>query len=433
MFTAMNSYGVQNISWNVIKKFLFRFCFVYFFVYCFPFPVDAFEFTKPVASPYYKFVDWLVPHVANWFHLHAVVSFPMFDKFDDSNYGLTLLYFNLLFSCVAAITWSVIDRRKDSYKKLYQWLKLYLRFFLAAYLFGYGFVKIFPSQFQAISASRLTLTVGEQSPMLLAWNFMGYSVVMMRINGIAEVLAGILLLFRRTTTIGAILSAAVFSFVVMMDFCFNVPVRLLASHLFIISVFLALGDGSRMLNVFVLNKPTTSAIYIPLISDLQWRKIFSVLQALLAISILCSGLLSGVEAERDYGWNSNSKAVPLYGVYNTVYFMRNNDTILPLETDTFRWKQLVIDGGNWKQTGIIELGTGKKFICNVKADTVKRIISVQSSEDTTESYMFHYLLPNDSSLLLKGIWKRDSIEVLLNKYDLNNYLLHREKFTWINR
>jgi hypothetical protein len=428
----MDSFTTENASWNFSKIFLFRFCFAYFFIYCFPFPIDAFDFTKPLVTPYYNLLDSLVLYVANkWFQLHAVASFPMFDKVDDSNYGLSFLYLDLIVSGFATIIWSMIDRRKKNYEKLYQWLKLYLRFFLAAYLFGYGFVKVFPSQFQAISASRLTLSVGEQSPMLLAWNFMGYSTVMMRINGIAEVLAGLLLLFRRTTTIGAILSAAVFSFVVMMDFCFNVPVRLFASHLFIISVLLILEDRHKLLNVFVLNRSTRSTVYLSLIANTTWRKIFLAFEILLAAGLLYSGIASGLEAQKEYGWNSNSKVIPLYGVYNTTYFIRNHDTVPPIETDSLRWKQLVIDGGNWKQSGIIQFSSGKKLFCNIKADTIKKLISIQPQIDTSENYTLHYSIRKDSCMVLNGIWKTDSIEVLMNKYDLNNYLLHREKFTWI--
>lgn len=427
----MNSVMTMNNSWHPAKKILFRFCFAYFFLYCFPFPFDSFDFTKPIAQPFYNFWDWLIPTVAEkFFNLHAVIAFPMFDKMDDSNYGLAFLYFDLIISVIVAVIWSLLDRQRKNYEKLYQWLRLYLRYYLAAYLFGYGFVKVFPSQFQPITASRLALSVGEQSPMLLAWNFMGYSAAMMRINGIAEVLAGLLLLFKRTTTAGAILSTGVFSFVVMMDFCFNVPVRLLASHLLIISIFLALHDRGRLMNVFLLNKPTSAVTYAPLITQPLWRKMFSALLVLLAICLLYSTIINGLDAEKQFG--QNAPRFPLYGIYNTVYFVRNNDTALPLETDSLRWKQLVIDGNAWKQSGIIEFGTGKKFFCNIQADTIKKIIKVQSQTDTTENYLFHYLIQNDNDLLLKGIYKKDSIKVLMNKYDLNNYLLYREKFKWIS-
>jgi hypothetical protein len=355
----------------------------------------------------------------------------MFDKVDDSNYGLAFCYLNLMISAIASVAWSLSDRKSRNYEKLYQWLRLYLRYFLAAYLFGYGFVKVFPSQFQAISASRLSSLVGDQSPMLLAWNFMGYSTVMMRINGMAEVTAGLLLLFRHTTTIGAILSASVFSFVVIMDFCFNVPVRLFASHLLIISVFLMLEDRRKLANVFFLNRQANATAYLPLITNAVWRKVFFAVQATLAISILCSGILSAVKAEKEYGWNINSRVVPLYGIYNTTYFIKNHDTIPPIETDSLCWKQLVIDGGNWEQFGRIEFCSGRKLLYNVHADTVKKIITLQSQDDTTQSYRLHYSIRNKKDLLIKGLYGKDSIEALMKEYDLNNYLLHREKFEWI--
>ena len=417
-------------TWHPARKFLFRFFFTYFFLYCFPFPLDAFDFTTPVVRPYYNFLDWLVSRVGeNLFHIHAEPAYPMFDKVDDSGYGLVFLYMNLLISTVVALAWSFFDRRRKNYEKLYQWLRLYLRFFLAAYLFGYGFVKIFPSQFQEITASRLTQTVGDQSPMLLAWNFMGYSTVLMKLNGIAEVIAGILLLFRRTTTLGAILSACVFGFIAVMDFCFNVPIRLLASHLLFMSIFLIIYDYRKLLNVFVLNKPTSSTVYTPLIANPRWRKVFFGLQVIVAISLLYSTIAKGIDAEKSFG--RNMPRVPLYGVYNTAWFIRNRDTIPPLGTDSLRWKQLVIDGGSWKQSGIIQFNTDQRTIYDIKADTVKQTLSIGSQSDTTENYLFHYLLPDRDHILLKGVWKKDSIEVLMNKYDLRNYLLHREKFTWI--
>ena len=106
-------------SWHPAKKFLFRFFFVYFFIYCFPFPIDAFEFTKPVAQPFYKFLDWLIPYSAGkWFHLHATPAFPMFDKMDDSNYGLVFLYLNVVISSVVAIAWSLLDQRDRNYERV---------------------------------------------------------------------------------------------------------------------------------------------------------------------------------------------------------------------------------------------------------------------------------------------------------------------------
>src|SRR4051812_35853086 len=111
----MNSYSTSNAEWSSAKKFLFRFVFVYFFLYCFPFPFDAFDLTKPIAQPYYDLLDWLIPRVGKtWFHTGAKAAFPMFDKMDDSYYGLVFLYFNLIISATAAFCWSIADRKRKN-------------------------------------------------------------------------------------------------------------------------------------------------------------------------------------------------------------------------------------------------------------------------------------------------------------------------------
>lgn len=418
--------------WHPLKKLLFRFAFLYFVIYCFPFPLDAFELTKPLAQPFYSLLDFLIPRIGEkWFHIRASPAFPMFDKFDDSGYGLVFLYINIIVSAVGAIFWSLFDRKRENYEQQYQWLKLYLRYFLAAYLFGYGFVKVFPSQFQPITASRLTTLVGDQSPMQLAWNFMGYSAVFLIFMGAIEVIAGLLLLLRRTTTLGAILAFFVFGFIALMDFCFNVPVKLLVLHLVIISVFLTLEDRRRLLNVFIFNRPTALTYWRPLVSHPVWRIAFLSFQAIFIISILYSSIASSIKTENEIG--RRAPRIPLYGVYNTSYFIRNNDTVPPLETDSLRWKQLVIDGGSWNQSGIIQFSSGKKIVCNIQADTLIETLRLQSRIDTTEIYTFDYDRTDPNRLVLEGIWKKDSIKVGMRKYDLNNYLLHSEKFRWIEK
>ena len=416
-------------SWHWAKKFAFRFFFVYLLLYCFPFPLDSFDFIKPIARPYYQFLDWLIPAVGNrWFHIHAVPRFDMFDKFDDSGYGLVFIYLNLVGSLFAALIWSFIDRNSKNYDTANQWLRLYLRFFLAAFLFGYGFNKWFPSQFQPITASRLTMTVGDQSPMLVAWNFMGYSVTMMKINGAIELLAAVLLIFRRTATLGAIISAGIFGFVVLMDFSFNVPVRLLASHLLFISILLALQDAERLVNVLVFNRATTPAVYAPLILHPLGRKIFNGVLGLLAVCLLYTSMINGLNAQKEFGYYIEKP--PLYGVYRTVYFLRNTDTIPPLGTDRLRWKQLVIDGTSFEQSAKIEFSNDKTFLCMVKADTTNHILHLKLENDNSR---FQYSFPDSNHILIRGRWKEDSIEVFMNKFDLNNYLLHREQFKWINQ
>jgi hypothetical protein len=409
-----------------LQRFLFRFLVVYLVIYCFPFPLDAFDFTAPVAHPYYTALDYLMEQAGKWvFHVHVAVAFPGFDKVDDSGYGLVFLYCNLVLSFVLALAWTFWKPQNTS-AKFHEWLKLYLRFFLAAYLLGYGFDKLFPSQFQPLTASRLALTVGEQSPMLLAWNFMGYSTVFTGIMGAVEIIAGLLLLFRRTATLASLLSIGTFGFIALLDFCFNVPVRLLVTHLLLISVFIVAEDYTRLLHFFVLNRPVEAATYNRFFVHTTRRIAFTALQIVVAFCLVYKAGSDALVAAKTFGIYMPKP--PLYGVYRTDYFIRDGDTVAPLQTDTLRWKQLVIDGGSWKQNGLIEFNSDIKIACVIAIDTIKRTMTIQHLEDTTRKFHFVYTRPDSTHLFLRGRGDKDSIEVLMHQYSLDNFLLQKEKF-----
>jgi hypothetical protein len=423
----------KSISAIVIflQRFVFRFVCVYLVFYCFPFPLDSFQFTEPIVHPYYATLDYLMAQAGKFvFHMPVTVSFPGFDKVDDSGYGLVFLYSNLALSIFIALVWALIRRKDKHNAKLHQWLHLYLRFFLAAYLLGYGFDKVFPSQFQAITASRLTLTVGEQSPMLLAWNFMGYSTTFTRIMGVIEVLAAFLLFFKRTATLGALLAIGTFGFIALLDFCFNVPVRLLASHLLFVSLFLLAEDRTRLLRFFVLNKPVDPLPLKPLFIHTGRSVAFGLLKVLLALCLIYKSGSDALVAAKTFGIYMPKP--PLYGVYKTDYFIRNRDTVPPLQTDSLRWKQMVIDGGSWRQNGIIEFNSDTKLTCLLTTDTINKTIIFHHLDDSTKKFQFRYTQPDTAHLLLKGKWQQDSIEVMMHMFSLDNYLLQKEKFRPIN-
>lgn len=413
--------------WPLFKKIVFRFFFLYFLIYCFPFPLDGFEFTKPIVQPYYDFLDFSMQKISYYLlHVPVRVAYPGFDKVDDSYYGVTFLLTNLLLSTLGTIIWSLVDRERKHYTKMYAWAYLYLRYFLAAYLLGYGFIKLFPSQFQAVSASRLVMEVGEQTPMLLAWNFMGYSVVFNMVSGSLEIIAGLLLFFRRTATMGAILATFIFSFVTLMDFCFNVPIKLLISHLLLISLVLVLHDGKRLYRLLFLNSAVEPMVYPSLFNNEKWGKRFGILLLVFAACLLYKGVSDSLSTAKEIG--RYAPLVPLYGIYKTDVFIRNRDTVPPLQTDSLRWKQLVIDGGAWKQSGMIELNTDQKTFYNIKADTTNHVLRIQSLADTANAYTFHFERPSEDQLFLEGKWRNDSIQVYLTRYDLQNFKLNSDRF-----
>ena len=410
-----------------LRNFFSRFFLLYIVIYCFPFPLESL-----IGGPYFALLDNIIAKIGNSiFHIPAHSAFPGFDKVDDSYYGVTFMLTDLFLSLTGALVWSLLDRRRTNSTRMYVWLRLYLRYFLAAYLFGYGFVKFFPSQFQEVTASRLVMEVGEQTPMLLAWNFMGYSVTFTRISGIIEILAGLLLFFRQTTTLGALLATIAFSFIALLNYCFNVPVKLLVSHLLLFSLFLLLYDGRRLLSVLVLNKAVAAAVDPPLFKKESWRKAAIAVKAIVIAGMLYHSVTNALDdAEK---WGRYAPRVPLYGIYQTSIFVRNNDTIPPLQTDSLRWKQLVIDGGSWKQAGLVKFSNDQKRFYNITADTLQHTLRLQNISDTLITHTFRFTKPSANQLLLEGRWNRDSIKVLFNKADLDTFNLLSDRFRIVNQ
>jgi hypothetical protein len=60
----------------------------------------------------------------------------------------------------------------------------------------------------------------------LLWTFMGASAAYTIFTGLGELVGGLLLTTRRTALAGALVSAAVMTHVAVLNFCYDVPVKL---------------------------------------------------------------------------------------------------------------------------------------------------------------------------------------------------------------
>jgi hypothetical protein len=104
---------------------------------------------------------------------------------------------------------------------------------------------------------------GEMSPMGLAWRFFGYSDTYKIFMGVSEILAGFLLLFRRTVVLGALVSIAVCTNIVLVNFSFDVPVKLFSSHLLVFSILVLLPSLKAIFDFFLLQKNTSLGTLTP--------------------------------------------------------------------------------------------------------------------------------------------------------------------------
>jgi uncharacterized membrane protein YphA (DoxX/SURF4 family) len=236
----------------------------------------------------------------------------------------------------AATTWTLFDRRQFDDARIGASLRTVLRYALAATLLGYGMIKVIPTQFFGLpSLADLVKPYGNLSPFEVLWTFMGSSSAYTIFTGVIEVAAGLLLLFRRTTTLGALVAAGALVNVAALDFSYGVPEKLDVLHLIVFAVIVLAPDIPRLADAIVLNRPV-AAVAVTVRVRHQRSAGWNLATIAIVTYMLVTSALTPFRIREQYPPHG-----PLYGVYNVVTFESNGRIIEPLTTDTVRWRRVV--------------------------------------------------------------------------------------------
>ncbi len=416
----------EPVYWSALKKAGFRFAFIFFTSYVFFNPNGVYSnfITDLFSDPLHNFVNWFAQHV-----LHQPQPITVFmSGSGDTTYAYVVLLLTLILSIIAAIVWSLLDSKPRNYNKLYYWLTVIIRFYVGIMMIHYGLVKIVKLQFPSPSLDRLLETYGDSSPMGLAWTYLGYSTGFNYFAGFAELSCGLLLLFRRTALFGALLGVVVAGNIMVINYCFDVPVKLMSTALVVMCVCLLLREAERLVNVFFLNKTAPPSNFSPHRFKTRWKNItLIVVKYLILLQLIGGSIISVIISSSEYG--DNAKKPPLYGIYKVDTFVRNNDTIPPLTTDRSRWSRLVISYINGAR--ITTMNDSSEYI-SFKVDTLKHTIVINTYADTESKSNFTYTKPQPNVLLLKGKWQQDSLKIKFNRVDEKHFLLMNRGFHWIS-
>jgi len=423
----MASYTAEPVNWNLAQKMTFRFFMIFFILYIFFEPNGVLPFSDTLAAiylkPFFKLIPWLGAHV-----LHLAKPITIFTNGSgDTTYDYLIILFITVIALTGMAIWSVTGRNTKNYNKLFYWLCVIVRFYVAITMVVYGSVKIVKLQFPSPSPGRLLEPVGNMSPMGLAWTYMGYSTAFNYFTGLAEFSCGLLLFFRRTTTLGAIMGLVVAGNIMAINYCFDVPVKLLSTMLVLMSLFLLFRDYHRLLNFFFKNREAAPSNLTPHRFKTKWKNIVLVtIKYLLVAYVVIGDLISAVQGGAQYG--DKAKKPLFYGIYNVVSFVRNKDTLPPLITDTTRWNKLLI---SYKDGAQIKFMNDSLKYYSFKPDTTNHAFVVNSYTDTLHKYVLYYSFKKDT-MLLNGAWKSDTLHIRLAKYDFKNFRLLNRGFHMIN-
>ena len=400
--------------WTDKDKIFFRFLFSYFIIYI------LLLFSSPLFESFFR---WIGSNILgfNWdFEVSGNGS-------GDNTYAYITLFVGIILSILSCLIWTISDRGRQSYDKLFYWFTLILRIFLVGAMFLYGFVKVFQIQFQPPTFLQLLQPLGEFSPMGLAWTYMGFSKAFGMFAGIMEILGGILLIWRRTSTLGALIIIGVMTQVAMMNFSFDIPVKLFSIHIILMAGVLFMTDIKRFTNVFIKNKATASYEFYYPHPSIERRKGIATLKKILVPTLLIIASILGYLGELNVSDVNHRPS--FYGVWEVEYFIQDSDTLEPLITDENRWHYLVIQR---KGSAVTKSMTNKINRYDFIVDTTAQKISMSKQNKATDSLNISYNLTEGKYLHLQGLMHGSYYDIQLTKKEMDSLPLTSRGFHWIN-
>ena len=400
---------IQSKNWSLPSKIIFRVSFSYFTLFILLLFLALF-----IEAP----LRWFADVILNWgadFKMESTGS-------GDRSFDYVRFALNLLLAFFAAIAWSILDKKRASYTTLFYWFQTILRVFLCIAMILYGLAKVFKGQFADPSLELLLQPVGEMSPMGLAWLFMGHSMVYNIFIGSLEILGGLLLLYRKTSTLGSILILGIMMNVVIMNLTYDVPVKLFSIHLVLMAFILLVANGKRVLNFFLKNEATEKVQYLDYIKNKTLLKVIRFFKKVLIILVFTLVILQCfIHFKATEQLRSNSE---MRGIWETKIFIKQNDTLAPLLTDSFRWKYLIID---YKKKAVVKKMNDTIERYSFEENTETKELVFKSSKDSIPQ-KFTYSISDSDELKLKG----DHLNISLKKVPTSKFRLLNRKFHWIN-
>lgn len=253
----------------------------------------------------------------------------------DSAFEWTGLFLLVLVAAVGTVVWSVLDRRRLGYPRLFAGAQLYLRFFLAIAMFYFGMAKAIPTQMPFV-LNRLVEPFGNFSPEGVLWSQVSVSQPYEIALGMAELLAGVLLVIPRATVAGALLCAVDMTQVLLLNLTYDIRLKTVSSQFLLLSLFLLAPYARRLLMVMFSDRAAPAIRHVPLFRSARANRIALVAQLVVGLILLA---VTGAQ-----NWRQWAKPTPqLYGIYQVDHFSSEGYARDPLLTDELRWRRVIFD------------------------------------------------------------------------------------------
>lgn len=405
----------------MLHKILSRFFFVFvgLFILSVPFPHPYMPDIAGWLHPIFEgLVKWTGAHLLNIHHPYTtqLVS-------DSTGLYIHLLILSII-STIIALGWALLEKTNRNNEKFFYWFFVVISYYLALQLFDYGFSKIFKWQFYLPEPNTLFITMGNTQRDLLYWSTMGLSRPYTIFVGTMEVLAALLLLFKRTRLTGALFAFFVLSNVVAINFCYDISVKIFSCFLLLLCSSIIAPDASRLFSFFICKKTRPQSVEVVAYASARSKRLYQFIKAFVIAYMLFSTLSVYFKTNN---FNDDKAARPLFhGAYDVIVFVNNGDTLAPLLTDTTRWRRVFVHRQGYFITQDMQ---DNMQDYSLLIDTIQRNFILERDGDT-QLFKLNYEQYPDSSLRLSGTIDKDSLWMKLKPIDIKKLPALQNEFNW---
>ena len=346
----------------------------------------------------------------------------------DSLTAWLLQLWTLTFAVVAALAWTSRSNATE-HGRLFDVQRTFVRYATSCAILGYGLAKVFLVQFWRPTPTDLIQTFAGSSPFALMWRFTGYSSPYQFFGGVLEVLGALLLLWRRTTTLGAIIIVGVMTNVVMLNFCYQIPVKNFSMELLLLASWLLAPQGRRLWAALLSRDvpPPSPLRPFPLSRRLERARLVG--KGLWLVGIVgVSVSFGGLRAWRRH--HAPAAKPALWGAYDVESFTVAGVPSSPSAAHS--WRQVAF-GASWSPAMAIVTGDGEYHLFDMQHDAAHGTVALSDPyiEDDPKPQHLSVKIVDAAHLEVGGTLDGQRVQARLVQRDLSHATLDRA-FHWVD-
>ena len=224
--------------------------------------------------------------------------------------------------------------------------------------------------------------------------------------------------------------------VLMLNLCYDVPVKLYSAHLLLMCTAVIAPDLKRLADFFLLNRPVSTAPRESLFRSRTLDRLGVTLRTVIFAWLVGSSLLQSYDRRKSFDLGPRG---PLHGIWDAEEFAIDGKILPPLLTDQRRWRRVIVEDRDTKFCQVdVQTMTGSDDRRQAEVDRTKRVIrATKGPAESLDPLEFIYTLPEPKLLILEGVssdthGKKVKIRAKLRRFDEAQFPLLNRGFHWIN-